>query len=53
MYKSKKFFDIINNPIEAFRTREYIEEWRNGEKSNQEFLLAINKYASRSFQDIS
>jgi len=34
IYKTNKYFDIINNPVEAFRSREYIEEWRNGEKSN-------------------
>ena len=45
----KSEMSIVDNAVEQFKTSGYAESWKNGEKSNQEFLLLLNKYSGRTF----
>lgn len=42
-------FNLVDDPVEAFKSCGFAESWKLGEKSNQEFLLLLNKYAGRTF----
>lgn len=47
-------FRLIENPVNHFKNVEqYQNEWKNGQRTNMEFLLLINKYSGRSFNDLS
>ena len=45
-------FKIVNN-LEEFKESELINPWIKSEITNQELLLKLNKYASRSFNDLA
>lgn len=51
--KSKQSVQIIEKPRNEFKQRHYVEEWSKGEISTQEFLLLVNKYSGRTFNDFS
>ena len=38
---------------ETFKQRNHKDDWSIGVKTNQEFLLMVNKFSSRSFNDVS
>ena len=42
---------LITNLKDDFRDRDYMERWLNGKMTNLSYLLLINKYASRSYND--
>lgn len=45
---------LIENPVTHFKdVEQYQNEWKNGQRTNMEFLLLINKYSGRSFNDLS
>ena len=49
-------FAVIDNPREHFVSNpdfNYLKDWREGKISNMEFLLLVNKYSGRSFNDLS
>ena len=46
-------FKIINDPIKYFENNKYYEKWRNNEISTYQYLLYINKFASRSYNEIN
>jgi len=39
--------------LESFKKYDVLNPWLKGEISNQELLLKLNKYSSRSFNDLS
>ena len=45
--------NVYENPAKEFAKMHYIHAWKRGEMSNFEYLMVLNKYASRSFNDIS
>lgn len=47
--QGKFSFNIVDEPVDFFRERGFAEAWKNQEKSNQEFLLLLNKYSGRTF----
>ena len=52
--KQLKFkFDLILNPQNEFIKRKYKKKFKNNEISNFEYLLLINKYALRTYNDIN
>jgi hypothetical protein len=52
VHDTKKYnFTIIKDPIETFKQRNHKDDWSIGVKTNQEFLLMVNKFSSRSFND--
>ena len=44
-------FKIIDDPIEEFDKMQYKSKYKKGEISNFKYLLLVNKYSSRSFND--
>lgn len=45
---------LIEDPVHYFKNVDQCQnEWKNGTRTNMEFLLLINKYSSRSFNDLS
>ena len=53
-FKSNKFdFKIIENPTDAFKKSELKKKYQKGEISNFHYLLLLNKYSSRSYNDNS
>ena len=52
--KQLKFkFDLIRNPQLEFKNRKYKKKFLNNEISNFEYLLLINKYALRTYNDVN
>eukprot|EP00347_Sterkiella_histriomuscorum_P012473 403368442 len=45
--------EIIEDSIKEFRELKIKENWLKGEITNQQFLLMINKYSGRSFNDLN
>jgi len=45
--------DIIANPVDTFKARSYLLNWKENEMSNMEFLLLVNKFSGRSFNDMA
>eukprot|EP01022_Parablepharisma_sp_SALTPOND_P027116 TRINITY_DN657_c0_g1_i1.p1 TRINITY_DN657_c0_g1~~TRINITY_DN657_c0_g1_i1.p1 ORF type:complete len:1837 (-),score=222.25 TRINITY_DN657_c0_g1_i1:2911-8421(-) len=45
--------DVIVCPEKSFADKKYREQWLTGAISNFEYLMLLNKYAGRSFNDIS
>lgn len=50
MNPSKKV-DLIDDAKNEFKSRKFVELWTKGDISTQEFLLLLNKYSGRSFND--
>ena len=46
-------FPIIKNPIKYFEKNKYYEKWIDNEISTYQYLLYINKFSSRSYNDIN
>ena len=46
-------FPIIKNPIKYFEQNKYYEKWIDNEISTYQYLLYINKFSSRSYNDIN
>lgn len=45
---------LIEDPVHHFKkVEQYQNEWKNGQRTNMEFLLLINKFSGRSFNDLS
>ena len=61
--KAKVFFEqlkslhktvkIVKNPEKFFAVEKYIQKWEKGEITNFYYLLLLNKYGGRSFNDVS
>ena len=51
IFKSKKIPKIVKNPKEFFEKSEFSKKWKEGEISNYDYLLLLNKYSSRSYND--
>ncbi|CAG9310107.1 unnamed protein product [Blepharisma stoltei] len=51
--KLKRHGALIHRVYSGSALRRYTTEWRNGSISNFEYLLILNKHASRSFNDLS
>lgn len=45
--------DIIDDPLKTFNKLQYTLKWKEGYLSTFDYLLQINKYASRSYNDIN
>ena len=44
---------IVTSPLEYFLEKKYCSEWVKSNISNYEYLMQINKYSGRSFNDIN
>jgi hypothetical protein len=42
---------VISDPAEYIASKKYIERWHRFEISNFDFLMKLNKYSSRTFED--
>jgi Beige/BEACH domain len=56
--KDENSFRIIERPTQAFFTKEnaeaqFLTEWKQEQRSNMEFLMLLNKYSGRSFNDMT
>ena len=49
----KKEVYIINDPVKVFEKKEYKNKFKKGEISNFQYLLLINKFSSRTYNDIN
>lgn len=45
--------EVIEDPKTEFKAKKYVESWNKAEISTQEFLLQLNKYSGRSFNDFA
>ena len=50
---SNIYINIIEHPEIAFLESKYREQWVSSQISNFEYLILLNKYAGRSFNDLS
>ena len=52
---SKKFgaINIIRDPVKFFKEKKYYEKWVDDKISTYQYLLFINKFSSRSYNDIN
>ncbi|KAL4491970.1 hypothetical protein ABPG72_008391 [Tetrahymena utriculariae] len=48
-----KNIELIVNRVEHFKQKKFTEKWKKGELSNFDYLMLINQYSSRSFNDIT
>ena len=46
-------FRIINDPLNFFKKKQFQKSYMKGEISNYNYILLLNKYSSRSFNDIN
>jgi len=51
--KQKYNFEIIKEPLKYFNQKKYNERWKKDEISTYQYLLYVNKFSSRSFNDIN
>ena len=51
--KAKFNFSIINNPKKTFDELGFTKKWENGEIDTYQYLLYINKYSGRTFNDLN
>ena len=51
LFKSKKIPRVIKYPREIFEKEEFSKKWKEGKISTFEYLLILNKYSSRSYND--
>jgi len=51
---NKKFdFEIIDNPFEYFTKKKYTSNWLERKISTLEYILKINKFSGRTYNDLS
>lgn len=50
---TSKRVDLVDDPKNEFKNRKIFDSWSSGEISTQEFLLLVNKYSGRSFNDFA
>ena len=46
-------FEIIENPIEYFNKKKFCNNWLDGKLPTLDYLLLINKYSGRSYNDLT
>ena len=46
-------FEVIDNPIEYFNKKKYCNSWLEGKLSTLDYLLLINKFSGRSYNDLT
>ena len=46
-------FEVIDNPIEYFNKKKYCNNWLEGKLSTLDYLLLINKFSGRSYNDLT
>ena len=51
LYENEYDFKIIEEPISSFKKMEFKKKFKKGEISNFNYLLIMNKYGSRSYND--
>ena len=51
--KGKMNIMVVKSPERSFAEKEFMEQWCQGQISNFEYIMILNKYAGRSFNDIS
>ena len=51
--KGKNDLNIIKNSVDKFKSLNILQKWRNNEISNFDFLNLLNKYSSRSYNDLN
>jgi len=52
-HSRKAAFRVVASPVEEFQKAKFFQKWQTGEITNQEFLLLVNKYSGRSFNDLT
>ena len=52
-YTNKEIFEIIENSIDYFSKKKYCNSWLDGKISTLDYLLLINKYSGRSYNDLT
>ena len=50
---SKKGVIMINDPVKTFDKRDYKNKYKKGELSNFQYLLLLNKFSTRTYNDIN
>ena len=50
---SKKGIKVINDPVKTFEKKDYKNKYKKGELTNFQYLLLLNKYSSRTYNDIN
>ncbi|CAK94566.1 unnamed protein product (macronuclear) [Paramecium tetraurelia] len=45
--------NVIMNPIEQFKKSGIIEKWRRGDITNFQYLIEVNKYGGRTYNDLN
>ena len=50
---SKKGVKIINDPVKTFEKRDYKNKYKKGEITNFQYLLLLNKFSTRTYNDIN
>ena len=55
MFRRKKrlVVEIIEEPEEYFKVKGFAEQWAKGNYSNIEYLMLLNKYGGRTFNDLN
>ena len=48
-----KLPEIINDPISYFHTKNYTNDWLEGKISTVKYLLLINKFSGRTYNDLT
>ena len=51
--QEKVNFKLIREPIKEFEKNEYTKQWENNEIDNYQYLLYLNKFSGRTFNDIN
>ena len=51
IFKSKKIQKIIKNPRDFFEKKNYSKNWKENKITTYEYLLLLNKFSSRSYND--
>ena len=46
-------FKIVQEPKKEFEKLNYTEKWKNEEITNEQYLLYLNKYSGRTYNDIN
>ena len=50
---AKKGVTIIDDPVKMFEKKNYKNKYKNGEYTNFQYLLLINKYGTRTYNDLN
>lgn len=45
--------NVVNNCKKYFKDKEFTKKWLNNELTNFEYILLLNKYSGRSYQDVN